>query len=272
MNLSSYINIESVNNSFKSVNNSFKSYKQAIPFDHCVCDNFFKDEFVKSIFNEIPHYETENFWHEYNNPIEVKKTCNDWNKFKINTYTAFTILNSYEFIEKISELSNIKILEPDHGLNGGGIHIHRNGGKLNYHLDYDMHPKLKKQRKMNIIVYLNPNWKEDFGGELGLFSHDEIKNQPLKLIKSIVPKFNRAIFFDTTQNSWHGLVREVNAANGICRISIAAYYLTQPSEAMTERSKALFAPTENQKNDQNILDLIKKRSGLGTAKNQYIKK
>tara|TARA_X000000950_G_scaffold266002_1_gene340966 strand:+ start:6561 stop:7367 length:807 start_codon:yes stop_codon:yes gene_type:complete len=249
---------------------SFEEFKSSKPFNHCVCDNFFKVQFAKQLSNEFPNYNTKNFWHEYDNAIEVKKTCNDWNKFQLNTYKIFSLFNSNEFSSFLSKLSKIKILNPDYGLNGGGLHIHKNGGKLNHHLDYDLHPKLPKQRKLNLLIYLTPNWKKTYGGQLGFFSHNKHLNQPEKLIKKIYPKFNRAVIFDTTQNSWHGLVDKVNTKNGICRKSLAVYYLTNLSSIKkSDRSKALFAPTKKQKKNKKIIELIKKRSNKIYSKKVY---
>lgn len=262
MQLSNYIN-------FKALKNAFKTYKDVEPFDHCICDNFFTKKFARSLYKEFPTYKTKEFWHEYNNPIEIKKTCNNWNKFKKNTYLAFTLLCSHEFIKILSELSQIKKLEPDHGLNGGGLHIHKSGGKLNHHLDYDIHPKIDKQRKLNALIYLTPNWKNKFGGDLGFFSHNKKDNQPGELIKKITPIFNRAVFFDTTQNSWHGLINKVKVTNGITRNSLAIYYLKSPSKNISKRTKALFAPTKNQKNNIRIIKLIKKRSDINKFNTQY---
>ena len=263
MHLKNFINII-------NLKKSFKNYKNAAPFDHCICDNFFKEDFAELLTKEFPSY-NDDIWHEYNNPIEIKKTCNNLNSFKKNTYTAFSLLNSQEFINILAKLAKIKFLYPDHGLNGGGLHIHRNGGKLNYHLDYDIHPKLYKQRKINILIYLTPAWHIKYGGELGLFSHDKINNQPKKLIKKIIPRYNRAVFFDTTQNSWHGLVNKVNSKNNLCRTSMAIYYLTDPSSDITNRSKALFAPTKSQQKNRKIINFIKKRASVDKVQKQYIK-
>ena len=84
----------------------------------------------------------------------------------------------------------------DPGLNGGGLHIHTKGGKLNTHLDYSLHPKLRMQRKFNLIIYMNPNWIKGWGGTLG-FWNNESPVQPGSLEKSIECYFNRAVIFDT---------------------------------------------------------------------------
>jgi hypothetical protein len=250
---------------------SFKNYKKNKPFNHCVCNNFFKKDFAKILSKEFPLY-NDDIWHEYKNLLEVKRVCNNWNNFQKNTYIAFSLLNSQEFINTITNFSKINILYPDYGLNGGGLHIHKNGGKLNHHLDYDIHPKLNKQRKINLLIYLTPNWKSNYGGKLGFFSHNKKNNSPEKLIKKIIPKFNRAVFFDTTQNSWHGLIDKVKTPKNICRTSFAIYYLTDIQSRGTGKSKALFAPKKNQKKNPKIINFIKKRVNEKNCHKLYMTK
>ena len=94
---------------------------------------------------EFPKYNSKD-WFTYDNPVEHKKALNDWNKFPPLTYSVFSYLNSEKFIELIRRYTNLK-LYPDHGLHGGGWHIHGKGGNLNPHLDYSIHPKCGLQRK-----------------------------------------------------------------------------------------------------------------------------
>ena len=167
----------------KNFKNSFKKFNKAKPFSYAICDNFLQKVIIDKLLNEFPDYYEKNCWHEYNNPIEVKKTCNNWNIFGPNTYKFIYMLNSSEFINLLSKFTKIKNLYPDYGLNGGGLHIHRNGGKLNHHLDYIIHPKIDYQRKINFLLYLNPKWEKSYGGELGFWSHDKKRNLPKKLEK-----------------------------------------------------------------------------------------
>ena len=255
---------------FDNFKKAAKQYKNSKPFPYLICKNFLNNNFAKKILNEFPNYSKKNFWHEYNNFIEVKKTCNDWNKFGKNTYRLFSLLNSPKFILSISKYLKIKNLFPDSGLNGGGLHIHKNGGKLNFHLDYSMHPKINFQRKINLLIYITPNWKKSYGGELGFWSHDPKKFAPHRLEKKIVPNFNTAVFFDTTKNSWHGLVNPIKTKKGIFRKSLAVYYLIEKN-TRDLRSKALFAPTNKQKKNKKILKLIKMRSSSSFAKKVYVK-
>jgi hypothetical protein len=261
------MNLTNIN--VENLNNSIKNFHKKEPFSYCVIDNFIEKKLANKLSEEIPNFNSD-FWHEYNNAIEIKKTCNDWNKFPPLTYSVFSFLNSEIFIKLLENLLNIKPLYPDNGLNGGGWHIHANGGKLNPHLDYSLHPKLKMERKLNIILYLEKDWQEDWGGHLGLYSEKE-GDSVKKLEVEIEPKFNRAVIFDTTQNSWHGISRIVKCKNGHFRKSMAVYYLTEPSKNTSERGKALFSPTEDQEGDKEIANLIKDRSSVENSSSVYRK-
>jgi hypothetical protein len=237
-----------------------ESFLQAKPFNHIVIDNFFVDSFARTIFNDMPGYE-ENNDAKYDNPIEKKRTIQNWTKFPKNIYKAATFLVNQEFTGYLRQLTWQNELMADFGLHGGGIHMHQTGDYLNAHLDYDIHPKLDMKRKLNLIVYLNPNWQESWGGNLGLWSHDEETGQAKDLIKSVPPLFNRAILFDTSQNSWHGVTEGIFAPEGEYRKSLAFYYLIPTKDISNRRQKALFVPRTEQKGDQSVVDFIKVRSG-----------
>ena len=142
----------------------------------------------------------------------------------------------------------------------------------------------------SLKLYLNSLNNEIFLGvsdvqqrirdDLSKISHSEVKvfitsvseSEPGELVKAISPKFNRAVLFDTTQNSWHGLRGPVTSPDGENRKSLAVYYLCEPEENTSDRGKALFSPSEDQKNDPDVLNLIKLRSGIDTASSVWKKK
>ena len=239
-------------------------WKDQKPYPHMIVDNFFNEDVAIQLEAEFPCFE-DNAWHEYGNAIEIKKVCNNWNMFPKVTYQAFDYLNSSEFVSALSGfLFDDDILSPDAGLNGGGWHKHKRGGKLNTHLDYSLHPKLSLQRKLNIIIYLNSEWESSWGGSLGLWGN-ESSEKPGELVKQIEPIFNRAAIFDTTCNSWHGLPDPLTCPDDKYRKSMAVYYLTEPPQNIDARGKALFAPTEEQKDNKAVLELIAARSNVETA-------
>ena len=232
-------------------------FRESTPFNHLVIDNFFDKETANKIADDFPSFNSD-FWFEYNNAIEVKKACDMWCKFPKSIYKAIYDLTSEKFVNYLSDLVGRKVWA-DYGLNGGGIHSMSRGGKLNPHLDYNIHPKLGLQRKINLIVYLTKDWNPDWGGAIELWSHDDKLKRPKKIEKRVDCLFNRALLFDTTQNSWHGISDELNCPENISRNSIAIYYVCEPEYNAEDRNKALFAPTEKQKGDETVEELIKKR-------------
>lgn len=245
-----------------------KEFRNSKPFHHCIVDNFITEGFLDSLSNEFLSYDSEK-WFVYKNALEHKKALNDWNAFPPTTYKLFSYLNSAEFVGYLSNLLQVK-LHPDNGLHGGGWHIHGKGGVLNPHLDYNIHPKLGLKRKINIIIYFSNTLTEENGGHLGLWDHDTKSNGPGTIQSEITPKFNRAVIFDTTQNSWHGISRKLNVPDDVFRKSFAIYYLCEPSEGDDMRLRALYAPTEEQKGNAEIEELIKKRADIAKSLQTYV--
>jgi hypothetical protein len=225
------------------------------PFPHLVIDGFFEDSLARQLCDDFPPFGCD-LWHTYDNAVEVKKTLNNYHAFTPSLYKFFTDINSRECISLFERLTQCK-LYPDFGLHGGGLHIHGSGGKLNTHLDYSIHPKLGLERRLNLIVYLNPEWDESWGGALGLWRDDNGK--PGELVKLIAPLFNRAVVFDTTR-AWHGLPEPITCPQGQYRKSLAVYYLCDPREGAAARNRALFAPTEAQAGDAAVMELIERRA------------
>ena len=251
------------------INNLTSSNLHERPFPYTVIDNFLPENLAQSLSNEFPDYD-DDVWFNYNNKIEHKKLLSDWRKFPSSTYQVFSFFNSQWMLNTLSNLADSPLIE-DQGLHGGGWHIHSNGGKLNPHLDYSLHPTLHLQRKLNLIVYLSEDWKESYGGHFGLWDQHPTEMRAHNLVKEIGIKFNRAVLFDTTKQSWHGLSRKVKCPKGIYRKSLATYYLINPPANTSTRSRALFSPTKEQLNDPNISELIE-RSDLNASKETYEEK
>ena len=235
-----------------------EQFLSARPFNHIVVDNFFQEDVANKIADEFPAWDSDDWSAFYNSPIEVKKLCSDWNRFKTFTYKAFWYLNSKEFVDKLKFITDNPNLVMDIGMHGGGYHSHISGGKLNVHLDYDLHPKLGLQRKLNIIIYMTKGWDPEWGGSLSLWSGDD--KHPITCEKKVYPLFNRAVLFDTTQNSWHGLPEPITCPDGLARNSLAVYYVQPPTEKITTRQRAMFVPSEEQIGNPEIEKLCEERS------------
>lgn len=206
------------------------------PFPHCVIDNFLSNPYdIAQEFLPFNH----DGWFVYNSAAQIKKACNNWYLFPPNTYRLFDRLMSKDVCNWLWRLFLVDgTVYADPGLHGGGWHAHGDGGILKPHLDYSIHPKLGLQRKLNLIIYVSPLMKASYGGHLGLWKGDPFS--PGKLDCEIAPLFNRAVIFDTTQNSWHGMSTALSLPKDVYRQSIATYYLTEPSPTAPTRDRANF--------------------------------
>ncbi len=234
-----------------------RQFATAEPFPHIVIDNFLDESVTRNLYDEIPATDS-NVWFQYNNQIENKYLCNHWDRFPKETYRFFTHITSPEFTQKLSELTGIFPLVADVGLHGGGWHVHTRGGLLNVHKDYSIHPKLKWERALNLILYVTPDWDTSWGGGLGLWTEKD--EQPHELIHNVECLFNRAVLFDTRKNSWHGLPDPIECPEGVRRTSLAVYYLTTPTESTDPRERALFALSDKQKGDAALEKFVIERS------------
>ena len=236
------------------------NFRNAQPFNYVIIDDFFTSETAADIASSFPSHNDSAWTVSYDNPVEKKKACSHWDKFPAPVYSAMFYLCSHEFAGILSHITCNSCIIPDYGLHGGGIHSHSREGKLNIHKDYSMHPKLPLMRNYNLIIYMTPDWDSSWGGGLEFWSHDEETHQPKECITTIDNKYNRAVLFNTTQNSWHGLPQELTCPENISRRSLATYYLNRINSRAESRKRALYAPYGDQKNDPSVLEFCKMRS------------
>ena len=135
--------------------------------------------------------------------------------------TLFYAFNARPFIRFVENLTGIDGLIPDPYFLGGGFHETRQGGHLSVHADFNHHKSMDLERRVNVLIYLNKDWKDEYGGTLELWD-EGMKS----CVQSITPLFNRCVVFNTTGSSWHGHPAPVAHPDEVPRRSIALYYYT----------------------------------------------
>jgi Rps23 Pro-64 3,4-dihydroxylase Tpa1-like proline 4-hydroxylase len=223
-----------------------KSYSKASPFKHLVIDNFL-DEFTSNECRETFWNEKQK-WNAYFNPIEIKLTNNTQNQWSPVIQNVFNkIFANKLFLQFLREVTLINNLEFDHLLHGGGLNSHGQGGKLDIHLDYAINPLTFKERKLNLVYYLNKNWDENYGGCLELRDKGGFTENNMNKIS---PIFNRLLIFETTNDSWHGMPTPLTCPKEISRDSMTCHYVCNPTKNTTQRYKAKFIKTSQTYNEE----------------------
>jgi Rps23 Pro-64 3,4-dihydroxylase Tpa1-like proline 4-hydroxylase len=209
-----------------------EEYLTADPFPHIVIDGLFDDAPLDAVLREFPA-PSETRWARFDNPME-KKLGYYYAESSIsdNIRRFLDAMNGFEMLLFLEVLTGIDGLIPDPYFGGGGLHQIEPGGFLKVHADFNVHPKLKLDRRLNMLIYLNKDWKEEYGGHLELWDPEMRQSR-----KRILPIFNRTVIFSTTDTSFHGHPHPLACPPGKTRRSVSLYYYTagRPAE---ERSAA----------------------------------
>lgn len=229
-----------------------QEFLEANPFEHVIINNFFTDEVAERLYADFPKPSSK--WHHYDNPIEQKYALNDFSELTSFKET-FDCLQTPEVLSLMRDVTSIDNLEADPHLHGAGLHAYpADGGKLDVHLDYSVHPVSGKERRVNLIVYLNKDWDAAWGGQLQLW---DAKME--KCCELVQPAYNSAVLFRTSDVSYHGLPVPMVGPAGEFRKSIAIYYVSDVRPGAAQRLKAEFVPLPGQVLDDRMRKLYEIR-------------
>lgn len=193
-------------------------YDVARPFPHVVIDDFLPPENLHAVVDELTEI---SHTQRFDNAEERKLATDDETRLPPAARHLLTQLNSAAFLEFLEGVTGIAGLIPDPHFAGGGFHEIERGGFLKVHADFNRHRRLSLERRINFLLYLNRDWKEEYGGHLELWSEDMKRSE-----QRILPVFNRCVIFNTTDTAYHGHPEPLTCPEGMSRRSLALYYYT----------------------------------------------
>ncbi len=199
-------------------------YRAATPFPHVVLDDLFAPELLDQAIAELPGAAAN--WTTYDTVNEVKQVCSDAAAFGPAAETIVHALNSAKFVSFLEKLTGIDGLIPDPHLRAAGYMKVRPGGFLGLHYDFATQKELKLDRRINVLLYLNRDWRPEWGGQLELHSNDALES-PTHQEMSVEPLFNRTLIFNTP-DALHGHRRPLQCPPGRARLCLSWYYYTAP--------------------------------------------
>ncbi|HSS20302.1 MAG TPA: 2OG-Fe(II) oxygenase [Pyrinomonadaceae bacterium] len=214
------------------------AYSAAEPFPHTVIDDFLPAPALASVADSFPRAEDIE-WHRSANPRQQKLAVEDETLISDDARWLLYQLNSATFMKFLEVLTGIDGLIPDPYFAGGGLHQIEPGGYLKIHADFNRHPKFNLERRLNLLLYLNRDWKEEYGGHLELWNREMTRS-----IHRILPSFNRCVIFNTTDFSYHGHPEPLMCPAGMTRKSLALYYYShdRPAEEVSDEHGTLVQP------------------------------
>ena len=216
-----------------------EQYVKARPFSHLVLDDLFPAGVLETILAEFPRPD-EIEWRRFDNPTEKK--LGYWHESALRPALQLFLyeMNSAPVLRFLESLTGIQGLIPDPYYGGAGPHQILPGGFLKVHVDFNWHPLLKLDRRLNLLVYLNQDWQEEYGGHLELWNRDMTRCE-----QKILPVFNRTVVFSTTDFSYHGHPAPLACPPGMSRKSVSFYYYTngRPDEERSAPHDTIFRKT-----------------------------
>ena len=193
-------------------------------------DDFLDQSMLKRVLADFPSSENKFFFDRDQERLKFQYQPHEVQSALVRN--LFAELNSQAFLGFLEEMTGIDGLIPDPHFEGGGLHETKRGGHLGVHADFNIHDGMKLERRLNLLIYLNEDWEDDFGGQLELWKKDMSECSV-----RVKPVIGRAVLFTTALDSFHGHPDPLNCPPERSRRSIATYYYQAAQEGLAALPK-----------------------------------
>ena len=212
------INFSLLNNQIEKLVTDFNKKR---PFHYVVIDNFLDETYAKNLLKD---FKDTSEWSHYCHYNEKKLALIDRKKYSETTLEVFEALKSTAFINFLQNLTKINNLLTDElEEEGANLTEVREGGFLNIHSDFQSHSTKKKwNRELNLLLYLNQDWKSEYNGDLEFWDENMMECKV-----TTVPIFNRCVIFKTEEKTFHGHPNPLTCPKDMSRKSLILYYFTE---------------------------------------------
>ncbi len=222
----------------QSVDQHREAFLTAQPFKHVMIEDFFDPAFAAQLLAEFPSFDKKLSINESGH-ASGKSVNTNIRTISPAYQQLYELLGSRPFLDFVSQLSGIPDLLLDPKMFGGGTHENLHGQDLDPHVDFNYDESRQLHRRLNLIVYMNQEWRTEWGGALEI--HSNPRRPEENQIHSFDPLFNRCVMFETNEYSWHGFpkIHQPEDKRHLSRKSISIYLYTK--ERPTEETAPVHA-------------------------------
>jgi hypothetical protein len=218
-------------------------FQQAGPFRHVCIDGFLEPDACESLLRDFPAFDTRKAVNEHGE-VGGKAVFERVSNISPFYRTFYRYINSREFLDAMSELTGIPTCSPTRPFSEGGTHENLDGQGLDVHVDFNIDERRMLHRRVNLLIYLNKEWHEEWGGTIEL--HSDPWTPQADQVQGFLPLFNRAVIFETNEYSWHGFPRISlpEEKKGLSRKSFSIYLYTKdrPAEEVVAPHTTFYVP------------------------------
>lgn len=181
-----------------------RRFEEAVPFRHARVEDFLEPDAAECLLADFPAFDRRRAINEHG--TVGRKAVHERAAGISPFYGEFyRYINSRPFLDAMSALTGIPDLIADETLHGGGTHENLDGQGLDVHVDFNVDERRMLHRRVNLLLYLNKEWHDDWGGLIEF--HSNPWNPSADTVTSFAPLFNHAVIFATSEHSWHGFRR-----------------------------------------------------------------
>jgi len=243
-----------------------KQFDEAHPYRHLVIDNFLQSDVADQVNQEFPTVEAlKTHWKSLN---EKKSESSDFADLHPVFQSVRDALANEEFYKWITQVTGIEEVFITDDQMGAGLHQGSNGSFLDIHIDFNIHHIKNVHRRLNLLIYLEKDWKDEFGGHLELWDAKMTKCE-----KKVFPEFNRVVIFETSEISYHGYGK-ITLPENKTRKSFFAYFYTNEREGASAYHDTIFKARPEEGTAKKIKTAVKenvKNTAKSTLKKLGVK-
>jgi len=208
--------------SAEGIKNLQNEFATGFPYKHIVMDNFLVAEFAQTLHDTFPSIDKLN--KHYKGLNEQKSEGSNFQDFDASFTQVRELVMSPAFNEWLANVTNIADIFVTPDKLGTGLHQGSNGSFLDIHIDFNIHGTLDVHRRLNMLIYMNQDWKPEYGGDLEMWDAKMTKCE-----KKVAPLLNRCVVFETNEISYHGYSK-TTLPEGVTRKSFYTYFYTNKRE------------------------------------------
>lgn len=240
-----------------------QEYQSREPYPYIYLDDVMDETKLKAAFDAFP--EPDETFYSYQNPLEKKFAKDNIYELPEQITSILAEMNSPKFLLFLETLTGIEGLVPDPYYRGGGIHAMGRGFKLDVHIDFNKHPKLKLDRRLNVLLFPVEEWREEWNGDFQVWKGrlQGKRHELIELKDRLYPKFNRMVIFSTSEKSYHGVPELINCPENILRKSLATYYYTAGRDDIFQEWQPHSTTYVKRPSDQDDLDELREKRNMG---------
>ena len=211
-------------NIIRHIENNFSNYKQlndtfvgTPPYPMITLDNFLPNDYAKKLQKECESI-PDHYWTKFTRRGSYMEECINMDVAPVANEFV-NQMHSQAGMLWISKVTGIKDLIPDPYLVGGGYSRSYRDCTLKIHTDFNWNDTLKCHRMLSLIVYLNEDWKEEYGGHL---QFNDFKNKTA--IQRVAPLFNRVVLWRYHKKGFHGFPDPIKCPENYSRNTFRLFF------------------------------------------------